>query len=157
MNGAWVVVSPAGIDPAPGSLAIVVAMCGSKSATARQHGAVCSVCYPSLPERATLAMTGPLSRRAPAIAAAAALLVGCSHANGRSDTPLTIFTAGALARPLRAAADSFARVAVALESAGSLETARKITDLGEMPDVVAVADTAIFSSVLAGRVAQVTP
>lgn len=110
------------------------------------------------------AMKGLLSRRAAALAAASLLVAGCNAPDGSSRRnpvgTLTILTAGALARPLRAAADSFARGArltVALESAGSLETARKITDLGRTPDVVALADTALFSSVLAGRVADVTP
>lgn len=109
-------------------------------------------------------MKGLLSRQRMALTLApliaALLAVGCHASDGRSDASLTILTAGALARPLRAAADSLAarrHVAVALESAGSLETARKITDLGRTPSVVALADTALFSTVLAGRVTQVTP
>jgi len=109
-------------------------------------------------------MKGLLSLRratlAFALLVAAGFGTGCGRPNGRSKPGLVILTAGALARPLRAAADSLAkreRLTVALESAGSLETARKITDLGRTPSVVALADTALFSTVLAGRVAQVTP
>lgn len=109
-------------------------------------------------------MKGLLSRRCSALVIAGAVtlssVASCVRSNDRSDAQLTILTAGALARPLRAAADSLAQrehLSVALESAGSLETARKITDLGRTPSVVALADTALFSTVLAGRVAQVTP
>lgn len=109
-------------------------------------------------------MKGLLSRDAIAlacsVAAAAVVLASCTRPRSRSGRALTILTAGALARPLRAAADSFTRgahVAVALEAAGSLETGRKITDLGRRPTVVAVADTALFSTLLRGYVAQVTP
>ena len=74
--------------------------------------------------------------------------------NGAKAQSLVVFNAGALARPIRAALDSFSSgngAAPAQESAGSLETARKITELGRVPDVVALADTAIFSGLLRGR------
>lgn len=103
-------------------------------------------------------MKRPLSRHAVAFATMTSLVVGCRVSNDRSSTTITILTAGALARPLRAAADSFAgsRLHVALESAGSLETARKITDLGRRPTVVALADTALFGALLAPYVGPVT-
>ncbi|MGI8545861.1 MAG: extracellular solute-binding protein [Gemmatimonadaceae bacterium] len=72
---------------------------------------------------------------------------------------ITVLNAGALARPIRAALDSFARIdglsnlRVEQENAGSIETARKITELGHTADVVALADTALFSRLLAGAVA----
>ena len=65
--------------------------------------------------------------------------------------PLVVYNAGSLARPLRAALDSFARregVTVEQESAGSLETARKLTELGHVPDVVALADAEVFPQLL---------
>lgn len=65
--------------------------------------------------------------------------------------PLVVFSAGSLTRPLRAALDSFAvreGMGVELESAGSLETARKITDLQRTPDVVALADRELFPRLL---------
>ena len=74
----------------------------------------------------------------------------------RSDTvtnegPLVVYTAGSLARPMRAALDSFAArtgIEYQLESAGSLETARKLTELGKIPDIVALADEDVFPKVL---------
>ena len=62
-----------------------------------------------------------------------------------------MFTAGSLARPMRAALDSFSSttgVSYELESAGSLETARKLTELGKIPDVIALADEDVFPKVL---------
>lgn len=58
-----------------------------------------------------------------------------------------VFNAGSLARPLKAALDSFARregVIVEQESAGSLESARKLTELGKIPDLIALADAEVF-------------
>jgi molybdate/tungstate transport system substrate-binding protein len=81
-----------------------------------------------------------------ALAGAVLLLPGCG--GGRAaDGPLVVFNAGSLARPIRAALDTFARregVAVAQESAGSLETARKLTELGHVPDLIALADAEVF-------------
>jgi molybdate/tungstate transport system substrate-binding protein len=60
---------------------------------------------------------------------------------------LIVFNAGSLARPIRAALDSFARrqgVTVEQESAGSLESARKLTELGKIPDLIALADAEVF-------------
>ena len=68
-----------------------------------------------------------------------------------NEGPLVVFTAGSLARPMRAALDSFsARTGVRyeLESAGSLETARKLTELGKIPDIIALADEDVFPKVL---------
>ena len=52
---------------------------------------------------------------------------------------------------MRAALDSFAArtgVTYQLESAGSLETARKLTELGKIPDLIALADEDVFPKVL---------
>ena len=68
-----------------------------------------------------------------------------------ADGPLVVFAAGSLARPLRAALDTFAAregMKADLESAGSLETVRKITDLQRVPDVVALADRELFPRLL---------
>jgi molybdate/tungstate transport system substrate-binding protein len=70
--------------------------------------------------------------------------------DGASRT-LVAFNAGSLARPLKAALDSFALaegVTVQQESAGSLEMARKLTDLGKVPDIIALADEDVFPSLL---------
>ncbi|MBI2408745.1 MAG: extracellular solute-binding protein [Gemmatimonadetes bacterium] len=64
---------------------------------------------------------------------------------------LVAFNAGSLARPMRAALDSFAAregVRVLQESAGSLESARKLTELGKIPDVIALADEEVFPQLL---------
>jgi molybdate/tungstate transport system substrate-binding protein len=74
------------------------------------------------------------------------LVLGCGSPRAPERT-LTVFNAGSLARPLRAVLDTFARregVAIAQESAGSLESARKLTELGKIPDVIALADAEVF-------------
>ena len=68
-----------------------------------------------------------------------------------SDRRLVVYNAGSLAIPLRAALDSFAaieKVTVEQENAGSLETARKLTELGKIPDIVAVADYEVIPLLL---------
>jgi molybdate/tungstate transport system substrate-binding protein len=87
----------------------------------------------------------------------AGLLLGIALTGSRSRAQdLVIFNAGSLARPLRAAADSFAareKITIAMESAGSLETARKLTELGKTPDLVALADYDVFPQLLVPRYA----
>ena len=64
---------------------------------------------------------------------------------------LVVYNAGSLARPIRAALDSFAAregITIEQESAGSLETARKLTELRRTPDIIALADEDIFARVL---------
>jgi molybdate/tungstate transport system substrate-binding protein len=85
----------------------------------------------------------------------AVLAHACGPAKDRNtnvdDGPLIVFNAGSLARPLRAALDTFATregVRFEQEQAGSLETARKVTELGRVPDVIALADYAIFPQLL---------
>ena len=87
------------------------------------------------------------------IAAIVAFLLGCTgpeRAGGEragGERVLVVFNAGSLARPIRAALDTFAAredVRVEQESAGSLETARKLTELGKVPDLVALADAEVF-------------
>lgn len=74
----------------------------------------------------------------------ASVAASCS---GGDVSTLVVFNAGSLARPLRAALDSFARrerLTVHQESAGSLESARKLTELGKIPDLIALADAEVF-------------
>ena len=87
------------------------------------------------------------------LAAIAALLLGCARGErrgaerGGGERVLVVFNAGSLARPIRAALDTFAAhegVRVEQESAGSLETARKLTELGKVPDLIALADAEVF-------------
>jgi molybdate/tungstate transport system substrate-binding protein len=89
-------------------------------------------------------------------AAAIAVLLGGPlsghprHGSSPADT-LVVFNAGSLARPLKAALDSFSarrETAVQQENAGSLETVRKLIDLNRIPDVIALADDDLFPQLL---------
>ena len=80
-----------------------------------------------------------------------ALAAAAAPALRAQDAVLVVFNAGSLARPLRAALDSFARaspVTVQQENAGSLETARKLTELHRIPDVIGLADHEVFEQLL---------
>ena len=80
-----------------------------------------------------------------------AVFAACGPQQGDREGPLVVFTAGSLARPVRAALDSFSAksgVRYELESAGSLETARKLTELGKIPDIIALADEDVFPKIL---------
>jgi molybdate/tungstate transport system substrate-binding protein len=63
-----------------------------------------------------------------------------------------VFNAGSLAKPfsdlLRAFTDKHPDVVPAQENSGSLEAARKLTDLGKTPDVIGVADYGIIPKLL---------
>jgi molybdate/tungstate transport system substrate-binding protein len=63
-----------------------------------------------------------------------------------------VFNAGSLAYPFRELLAAFQRVHPATqpmqESSGSLEAARKLTELGKIPDVVAVADYGVIAKLL---------
>ena len=65
---------------------------------------------------------------------------------------LIIFNAGSLAKPfsdlLGAFKSKYPDVVSAQENSGSLEAARKITDLGKVPDVIGVADYGIIPKLL---------
>jgi len=65
---------------------------------------------------------------------------------------LTIFHAGSLSMPLKASADSFMKmypnVKINLEAAGSVECARKITELGKPCDIMASADYKVIDKLL---------
>jgi len=66
------------------------------------------------------------------------------------DTVL-VYLAASLTKPLQAALDSFAArndIVVQRESGASLEHARKITELGRIPDVIALADVEVFPQLL---------
>jgi molybdate/tungstate transport system substrate-binding protein len=86
----------------------------------------------------------------------ALLLIACARGDDTSDAgkdegPLVVFNAGSLARPLRAALDTFSAredVRFEQEHAGSLETARKVTELGRVPDIIGLADYEIFPQLL---------
>jgi molybdate/tungstate transport system substrate-binding protein len=78
-------------------------------------------------------------------------MCACGGADSESDRVITVYNAGSLGRPLRAALDTFAArngLRVDQENAGSLETARKLTELGRIPDVIALADYEVFPQLL---------
>lgn len=85
-----------------------------------------------------------------ALALAAVLLAAgaCGAGADRgTDDAIVVFNAGSLARPIRVALDTFAAregLRVEQESAGSLESARKLTELGKIPDLIALADAEVF-------------
>lgn len=79
-----------------------------------------------------------------------ALAAGCARESAPPQT-LVVFNAGSLARPIRVALDTFAAragVRIEQESAGSLESARKLTELGKTPDLIALADADVFPGYL---------
>lgn len=69
--------------------------------------------------------------------------------------PLVVFNAGSLAKPfndlLRAFKAKHPDVVLAQENSGSLEAARKLTELGKIPDVLGVADYGVISKLLVPR------
>ena len=94
--------------------------------------------------------------RAGRLALALVLVAGmtaCSRtgAERTDEAVLVVYNAGSLARPLRTVLDSFAErtgVRIDQESAGSLETARKLTELRKIPDIIALADYKVFPELL---------
>jgi molybdate/tungstate transport system substrate-binding protein len=81
------------------------------------------------------------------LALAATLVAGCD----RAPEPLLVGAAGSLAGPLRVALDSFTArngQRVEMHSAGSVELARRMVDLEEIPDLVVVADEEVFPKLL---------
>ncbi len=66
--------------------------------------------------------------------------------------PLVVYNAGSLAKPVRELLHAFQRMHPAVEPAqensGSLEAARKLTDLDKVPDVLAVADYGVIPKLL---------
>ncbi|AHG91318.1 extracellular solute-binding protein family 1 [Gemmatirosa kalamazoonensis] len=70
------------------------------------------------------------------------------HATGE---PLVVWAAASLTRPVRAALDTFAAregVRYTLETQASLELARRMTELGQTPDVLLLADRGVFPALL---------
>ena len=104
------------------------------------------------PQFATLrAMSHGMFRRFVVLASIAISTNGCGGDRAQEQGPLVVFNAGSLARPLRAVLDTFAAregVRVDQESAGSLESARKLTELGKLPDIIALADAEVFPGYL---------
>ena len=82
--------------------------------------------------------------------------IGCATDSASQHTPATtdtlvIYLAASLTRPLQPLLDSFAtqeHVVVHRESGGSLEHARKITELHRIPDLILLADEEVFPQLL---------
>ena len=73
-------------------------------------------------------------------------------ANGAQRDTVVVFDAASLAAPMKAALDSFSRhtgAVVSEEHGASLELARRITELGRVPDLIALADHELFTQQLA--------
>lgn len=83
------------------------------------------------------------------------LIVGCKQHDSHT---LTIFHAGSLALPLKATADSFKRyypnVAIKLEAAGSVESARKIVELNRQCDLFFSSDLEVIKRLLIPKYAD---
>ncbi|HSJ65668.1 MAG TPA: extracellular solute-binding protein [Gemmatimonadaceae bacterium] len=92
------------------------------------------------------------SRRRIAASALVLWAAACSPGDRGSERgPLVVYNAGSLALPIRAVLDSFSAatgIPYEQENAGSLETARKMTELGKIPDVIALADHEVFPALL---------
>ena len=82
----------------------------------------------------------------------APVLAGCAErAKPKPRPPITVFAAASLARPLKVLADSFhARTGglARVELGGSLDQARKITELGRVPDVLMLIDEDVTAALL---------
>jgi len=80
------------------------------------------------------------------------LLAACSPTSPGVTGQLTVFNAGSLAYPFRELLAAFALehpgIEPRQESSGSLEAARKLTELGKIPDVLAVADYGVIAKLL---------
>lgn len=86
----------------------------------------------------------------------ALLFSGCKSSS-KQDT-LIIFHAGSLSMPMKAISDSFMvdnpGVTIRLEAAGSVECARKITELNRQADIMASADYRIIDELLIPKYAS---
>lgn len=86
------------------------------------------------------------------IAILALALSGCQSRDNKENNTITIFHAGSLSKPLKAIADSFmfenSGTKVLLEAAGSVECARKITELGRECDLMFSADYKVIDKLL---------
>ena len=107
--------------------------------------------------------TPPLDDRRRSGRSARLALLGLTLAAGACGTAreiptLTVFNAAALGPPLREALRTFVdtrhRVQIAQENAPSLEVVRKVTELGQVPDILAVADEALLPTLVVPRFAQ---
>lgn len=93
----------------------------------------------------------PLNSRLVLIAGLAVAACGRDAGGADRREPLVVYAAGSLARPMRAALEGYRAESgreFELELSGSLELARRITELGRVPDVIALADEEVFPQLL---------
>jgi molybdate/tungstate transport system substrate-binding protein len=86
---------------------------------------------------------------------ALAIVASCGgprpEGQGAGARNIVVYTAASVAIPLRAALDTFAahqQLTVQQENGGSLDIARKLTELHQIPDVVVLADYDVFPKLL---------
>lgn len=76
----------------------------------------------------------------------------CRGSETRGASPTVVISyAGSLAHPFAGALAEYSRrsgVHVVTQTSGSVEAARRITDLGDVPDVIALADEEVFTNLL---------
>ncbi len=93
-----------------------------------------------------------------ALLTASARSADAAHPGARASADtVVVYSAASLAVPIRAALDTFARrtgTVVQQENGASLELARRITELHRVPDVIALADEEVFSTLLVPRAAS---
>jgi molybdate/tungstate transport system substrate-binding protein len=97
-----------------------------------------------------------LVRRHCTYAVVSAIAVAACHerasgTRGEKQGTAVLYIAASLTKPLGAMLDTFSRrndITVQRESGASLEHARKITDLGRVPDVILLADPEVFPQLL---------
>jgi molybdate/tungstate transport system substrate-binding protein len=90
-----------------------------------------------------------------AVAGVVMATAACTHSQSRPtvagrDT-VVVYAAASLARPLQALADTYAvktRTVSQIEVGGSLEHARKLTELHRIPDVLVLADYEVLASLM---------
>jgi len=78
-------------------------------------------------------------------------LAACSPRKAAPKSPITVFAAASLARSLAALADTLQRregIVVERELGGSIEHARKITELGRVPDALMLVDDDVIAALL---------
>lgn len=99
--------------------------------------------------------TGSLAPAVLAVAAScgtsAPKSAGDSTSAGAAGGTIVVYAAASVAIPIRAALDTFAareHVTVQQENGGSLDIARKLTELHQIPDVVVLADYDVFPKLL---------
>lgn len=83
------------------------------------------------------------------------LLVACGGRSRKPGPPITVFAAASLAQPLAALTQAYldgTGTVVQRELGGSVEHARKLTELGRIPDVLLLADDDVLASLMPAHI-----